>query len=203
MALATYSDLKTAIADHLDRSNLTSNINDFIDLAEERHKNEIRFRDMLTRSSISISARQISYPAGFLEAEVLRILTNPVQQLRQVTLDDMGQLRTESTGKPAYFTTHAEIEFDITPDQAYSGEIIYYKEMTPLDATNTTNALLTRSPSCYLYAALSASAPFLLDDERIQVWETFYQNAKNGLNRSAIKGKRIGAIIPRIVGATP
>ena len=41
MALGTYSDLKTAVANHLARDDLTSVIDDFIDLAEARLSREL------------------------------------------------------------------------------------------------------------------------------------------------------------------
>ena len=44
MALATYSDLKTSIANWLDRSDLTDVIPDFIALAETRHKRDFKIR---------------------------------------------------------------------------------------------------------------------------------------------------------------
>ena len=47
MALATYSDLKTTIANYLARSDLTSQIPDFITLAENRLRRELRIRQML------------------------------------------------------------------------------------------------------------------------------------------------------------
>ena len=46
MALDTYANLKTAIADFLNRDDLTSSIDDFIDLAEAQMNREVRHWDM-------------------------------------------------------------------------------------------------------------------------------------------------------------
>ena len=54
MALATYSDLKTSIANFLARDDLTSNIDDFIDLTEARLSRELYTRfdhDRVTAST--------------------------------------------------------------------------------------------------------------------------------------------------------
>jgi len=42
MAISTYSELKTAVANWLDRSDLTDVIPDFITLAETRHKRDFK-----------------------------------------------------------------------------------------------------------------------------------------------------------------
>ena len=47
MSLSTYSDLQTSIANYLARSDLTSQIPDFITFAENRLRRELRIRQML------------------------------------------------------------------------------------------------------------------------------------------------------------
>ncbi len=46
MAISTYAELKTSIANWLDREDLTDIIPDFIALAETRHKRELKRRRM-------------------------------------------------------------------------------------------------------------------------------------------------------------
>lgn len=201
MALDSYDGLKAAIADHLDDDGLSSQIEDFIDLAEARHKREIRIREMLTRASLTVDDRYVDFPTGYLEGKTLRLLTTPVTVLTYRNLHEMNRVRRETSGKPLYFTEHAQFEFDVSPDTAYSGEIIYFKSLTALSDENTSNAILIRAPDAYLYAALLASAPFLVNDERLKVWGELYLNAKDALN--AVDNKRIGPLIARAAGATP
>ena len=49
MALDTYSNLKTEIASYLNRDDLTTNIDTFIDLAESRHAKDLRLREMAVK----------------------------------------------------------------------------------------------------------------------------------------------------------
>ena len=163
MAISTYSELKTAIADHLDRDDLTSQIDNFIDLAETRHKRDIRIREMLSRLAVTVDARYIDAPAGYLEGVSFRLLTDPVALLSYVSPESINSYRQETTGKPKFFTVHEQIELDKAPDSSYSGEILYWKSLTALSDDNTTNALLTRAPDAYLYGALLASALYLLN----------------------------------------
>lgn len=203
MALDTYANLKTAITNFLDRDDLTPYVDDFIDLAEARHKREILIREMIARSDASASGRFLALPTRFVKMKTLRLLTNPVTVLTELNLHEMNREREEGTGKPSFFTVHEEIEFDTTPDDTYMAEIIYYASFLPLSDSNTTNGLLTRAPDAYLYGALGASAPFLASDERLQVWETLYGIARDGLLLSDRQGRVGTPLASRLSGATP
>lgn len=203
MSLANYTDLKTALAAHLNRSDLSSYLDDFIDVAESMHARDIRIREMIVRDDITIDARQVAVPSNVLEIISLRLLTTPVTVLEEVNLHEMNRLRSESTGRPYRFTIHEEIEFDCSPAEDYDGEIIYYGGVSALSGSTASNAILVKAPDVYLYGSLLAAAPFLLHDERIAVWGTFYKNAVAGLNARANSSRRVGPLVSRVSGAAP
>lgn len=203
MALDTYAALKFALADYLDRSDLTDQIDDFIDLAESRHKREVRVREMLSRDPLTVDARYVDVPTGFLDARGLRLLTSPVTVLNEVSVHEMARLRQESTGKPKYYTVHEQIEFDRTPDQSYSGEILFMEAVTALSDSNTSNDILTNHPGLYLFGALAEAAPFLGDDTRAATWEAKYKSILTTVNEHALRAGRPGPLISRVSGATP
>lgn len=203
MAISTYSELKQEIADHLDRDDLTTKIDTFIDLAEARHRRDIRIREMITRSSFTIDARYEDFPTGLLEVISFRLLTDPVTKLQYVTPEQMADYRVEGSGKPELFTIHAQFEFNKVPDESYSGEILYHKALTALSDANTTNALLTRAPDAYLYGALVATAPYLLNDERIETWASLYKSAVDGLAIARRQERSSGVLVSRVRGSTP
>ena len=65
MALDTYANLKTSIANFLARDDLTSEIDDFIDLTEADFNRRLRIRDMETvNTSFSIDAETEALPTG-------------------------------------------------------------------------------------------------------------------------------------------
>jgi hypothetical protein len=203
MALNSYANLKTAIVNFLDRSDLADYVDDFIDLAEARHKREILIRDMLARSQATVGARFLSLPTRFVKMKTMRLLTSPVTVLTELNLHEMNRERDEATGKPTFFTVHEEIEFDIAPDDDYTAEIIYYASFLPLDDDNTSNGLLVRAPDAYLYGALVASAPFLASDERLQTWEVLYGAARDGLLLSDRQGRVGTPLVSRLSGDVP
>lgn len=200
MALDSYTGLKAALADTLERDDLTSQIDDFIDLAEARHKREIRIREMITRSALTVDDRYVALPTGFLEGLSLRLLTDPVTLLKQLSPFEMTNERQETTGRPRFFTIHTQLEFDRFPDATYSGEILYYKAQTALGSGQASNDILARAPDLYLYGALIAATPHIMHDERLPVWTSLYNNARDAINAMDQKARRIGPQMPRVFG---
>lgn len=203
MSLDTVSGLRNSIADYLDDDTLSDQIDDFIALAEARHRREIRMREMITRDALTVDSRFVSLPNGFLEAMNIRLLTDPVTVLQEVPVYEMTVTREETNGKPSFFAIASDIEFDRSPDQSYSGQITYYKALTALSDANTSNTLLSLYPDAYLYAALSASAPYQMADERLRVWEALYRDAVQRINAQANASRRVGPLISRVHGRTP
>ena len=202
MSFSNYTGLIAAVADYLERDDLTSQVADFVVLGEARIKRDIRIREMLTRAALTVNARQISVPTGLLQADTIRLLTDPVTVLQELPLFEMNRVRDAGTGKPAYFTIHKEIEFNVTPDSSYSGEIVYYAAFDPL-TTTATNSLLSLAPDVYLYSSLLAAAPFLLDDARVQLWAELYKEAKDSLNQMSHRQRHVGPLVSRVVGRGP
>lgn len=202
MSLETYDDLKSEIATYLNRGDLTSQIDTFIDLAEEHHRNYLRVRQLQKRAqaSLSTSSKYLALPAGFLYMRVLRLLTTPVSVLQFVNEEEITRQAQSAAGKPLYFTIHEEIEFERVPDSEYSAEMIYYASPTPLSSSNQTNVVLTNFPALYLYGALAAAEPFLDNDDRLPVWKALYEAYLEGANVSDRKSRHAGnRLVTRVV----
>lgn len=76
-----------------------------------------------------------------------------------------------------------------SPPSALPFKIPYYSTLTYLDETTQTNWLTINAPDLLLYASLLEAAPFLKTDERIQVWQGYYQNAKTALQAQEMEGR--------------
>ncbi len=114
---------------------------------------------------------------------------------------ELGRLRQSAPGTPKYFAVHNFLEFDREPDSAITAEMIYYRRLPRLSVSNQTNELLERAPDAYLYGALLAAEPFLLNDERIETWQNFYLSARDRLK--AMDRAVGGPLVARVQGATP
>lgn len=218
----TYTGLVAACARTLNRSDLEGDIPGWILLAEERHRNDVRIREMLTRVSSEIDDRLIDLPTGFLQMKRLRVsLTSTARpyKVAEITADEMtDKYRAPSAmpmggvpcdrplGLPAYFTASDQIEFDCDPmdyltDEPFA-DMLYWKALTPLSASVASNALLVRSPGSYLYGTLVHSAPFLLDDARVAIWQGAYTSGVQAINANDRK-KSGGPLVARPAGSTP
>ena len=186
MAITNYGELKSAIGDFLNRSDLTSVIPTFIDFAEAEFNRNLRVRQMVKRAEAEIDARFSAVPADFIEAKDLVIVgSNPVQPLAFITQQEMAQERNftyVTAGKPQFFTVvGGQFEFMPTPDVTYDLEMAYFAKIDPLVNDTDTNWLLTDYPDLYLYSSLVHSAPYLKDDERSVVWASLATKAREEL----------------------
>jgi len=201
MALNTYSGLKDAIADWLDRSDLTSRIPDFITLAEARINRELRIRPMEVRSTMSTTSgqRYFNLPGGYVQMRNIQINNNPIRPLEYITPEMLDRLYgSSSTGCPrAYTLIGDEIQLAPIPDAVYEVEMAFYEKFTPLgdgtSGTVTSNWLTTNAPDLLLYGALLEAEPFIKNDERIQLWLSAYSGAVSKLQLTDDKDRHSGS----------
>lgn len=175
MALTTYNELKTAIGDFLNRSDLTSVIPDFITLAESQFNRVLRTDDSLERdAAFTVSASLTDLPTGFREMKRIRITsvspTRTLEYLSPLALADKLTDQADVAGTPQYYTIiGGKIQVAAAPGQSYTAEIYFHKSLTAL--SSAVNWLFQKHPDAYLYGSLVHSAPYLKDDERIPVWQ--------------------------------
>lgn len=197
MAITTYTELKAAVADFLNRDDLTSAIGNFISLAEAQFKREIRHHKQMTRSEGEIDTRYSAVPADWLESIRFHVNDERSSEIQLISLAQMLKFRNESAdrlGKPQYYAVVGE-SFEVypTPDTTYSTELMYYKPIPVLSDSNASNWLLEDHQDLYLYGALLQSAPYLKDDARMQVWTVLYSTALNSINTESRRVRSAGS----------
>ena len=172
MSITTYTELKTAVADHLRRSDLTAVIPDLITLAESRLNRKLRalFMEQTAALTASVGSRVVALPSRFLEAISLRLtIAGQEEQLTPKSSVEMDAIIGTVNAVPNYYTANSQIEFDVPADSAYALTLRYYKRLDI--ATDTTNELLTSDPDIYLYSSLLAATLYLKNDARIPLWK--------------------------------
>ena len=190
MALATYANLKTSIANWLNRSDLTTEIaEDFIVLTEADFNSKLRVRKMISSASITIDSETESIPSDFLQVRDFFILEGGTKNaLKYITPAQMDQIRGSSTtGMPRTFTILGDnFRFAPIPSSSYTGVINYYKSFSPLSSSVATNYILTSHPSIYLYGALYHAANFLggIEPRQVQQWQQQYVTSLERLERN-------------------
>ena len=201
MALGTFTELKDALADWLDRSDLTDRIPDFITLAEARLNRDVRIRPMEVRSSMETTAgqRYFNLPGGYLQMRNMQINTNPITPLEYITPEMLDRLYgSDTTGKPkAYTLIGDEIQLAPIPDSDYTVEMAFYEKFTPLgdgtSGTTTSNWLTLNAPDVLLYGALLEAEPFIKNDERIALWLNAYNGAVKKIQDADARDRHSGS----------
>jgi len=190
MALTNYTELKTSIANWLNRSDLTSEIqDDFIKLVEADFNSKLRVRAMVTSTDITINSETVALPSGFLQIRDFFILSGSTKYpLRYMTPPQMDQVKgTSQTGLPSSYTILGDnFRFMPKPDATYTGKLNFYKAFTSLSNSNTSNYILASHPSIYLYGALFHAANFLggINPQQVQTWQQMYGTAMERLEQN-------------------
>jgi len=194
MALANYSDLQSALADWLARTDLTDRIPDFITLAEATLNKVLRDTRMIGSASLSLttSAYEVAAPTDMLEPVIMFNATDPTKVVEQISVEQLVMIRRHRlkvASHPKFFAiVGRNIEIAPVADQSYTYTFRYYQSIPDL-ASNSTNWVMTYNPDLYLYTALMHAAPFLNDQQRMQVLgSTVVQTIQAALNqnRSAV-----------------
>lgn len=72
--------------------------------------------------------------------------------------------------------------FGPTPDADYPMEVLYYELPPLLDEVTQTNWLSEYAPNLLLYGSLVEATPFVKDDQRVQLWQSYYDRSLAALN---------------------
>lgn len=174
MNFADYDGLKSAIADELNRTDLSSAISGFISLCEAQTEREIRTKEMIASIPFVIDAAYKNLPDDFLEVRSFWLNTNPKKQIEYQTIE---HLLNEKEPLNAYTIVGNQFLFSPAPSEAANATLVYYKQIPKLSNANQTNWVLSKHPDLYFYGSLVHSAPYLKEDVRIQVWAGMYANA--------------------------
>lgn len=165
MAISTYAELKTAVANYLHRNDLTTVIPDFIALCEANIRRDLRVRAMEQTATGTLTTSTLAIPTGFLEAR--RVLLNGIEQ---------------DVCTPMHFT---QVSDDITAQYTIVGtnfvfqsstatySIDYYKAFDSFSNDSDTNWLLTNHPDVYLFGSLSEAALYAQADPAM--WMSKYR----------------------------
>ena len=204
MSFTSYAELQTTIAGYLARSDLTTQIPDFIRLAELRLRRDLRIRQMLKSVTTATVAGDgtVELPNDFLEVRDFVVVGNPIQPLNYYSPSAFNRnTRSWELGKPLDYTVLAnDFQLAPVPDTVYTVKMFYFAAPTFLSNSNTSNAFLANVPDALLYGALLEAAPYLMDDARINTWGTMFDRAMLSITRSDEQGQYSG--VPLVIKTT-
>jgi hypothetical protein len=201
VSITTYAELKTSIADFLNRDDLTSTIPTFISLGEAQIARDVRHWKQEKRVTTSVDERYENLPNDWLELKFVSLTTGAM--LETVSPSNMADMRARSDtpGTPKYVRMTADqLEFYPTPSAATDVSMLYYARVPSLTDAAPTNWVLSDAPDILLYASLMHSAPYLAEDARVQIWGSLYQSGVEKLNIENQRGRVTGPMRMGIPG---
>jgi hypothetical protein len=193
MSIASYTELQSAAAGWLNRSDLTSLIPDFITLTEERMNRALRVRQMETAlSSTAIANNAIALPDGTVAVKTLWIEGYEECPLSSVSYEFL--LTKGTTGIPKYWAMQGDnLYFD--GDGTVSG--VLYQKIPALSSTEATNWLLEDHPSAYLFGTLSEAFNYNRNDKERDRWDARFQGVLNEIGGADMRDRLSGPLQAR------
>lgn len=184
--------LTDAIAEYMNRDDLTSQIPSYINFAQVKLNLELRLPQMLTSVSSSTSSTTINMPADCLAIYNLVLTDSNGNQLGRNTLqfvseDDATILRNTGIGNgwEQYYTLFGNtIELiNISSTTPIYYKLRYYQQIPTLTTGSPTNWLITIAPHLYLYSSLLEASVYLVEQQaNISTWVQGRQMAIDALN---------------------
>lgn len=196
MAISTYAELKTAVENTINRTDLTARVPEFITIAESRINRKLRSRGAEQMAyadyDSTFTDRLVVLPSGlreFLDLDIKRSTEddNRYRRMIQRPAEDFDRYRTTTGGFPVNYCLRKNIEIDRLAGDTYRLRMHYLKDWDI--ATSSTNALLTSDPDVYLYGALSATELYVKNDPRVAIWKAEFREIIDDLNRQADRSR--------------
>lgn len=152
----------------------------FIQFAENKLYRTLNLRNEETALSVDVSSGLAAVPTDFKKLKFVYYNSSPISPLTWVPLTKLYEeypVRS-STSTPCLISREgANFVFGpVATDGTGVLKGVYYAKQDPLRTTDP-SWYVTNAPEVLLYASLLEAKPFIMDDERIPVWQTFLRDA--------------------------
>lgn len=201
MQFSNYADFRNKVqvlldGDDVSASDISVSALDLIIASGERRiYRNLRSTTQDAALSLTSTSNAAALPADFIELRNVRIAGFKSAVFAPYeALESMIQVSTTTSASSAWYSFEGDslVFFPKLPNgTAITGR--YFKKFA--DISTALNALFTRHPDIFLYAALAESAPFLGESDRLQIWEGKYTDLVTAANeeerRRATRGSKL------------
>lgn len=203
MAVITnYATLQTEIANTLARDDLTAEIAQFIQFAENKLYRRLNLRNEETTLSVNVASGVAAVPTDFKALKFAYYDGTPVSLLQWSAIEDLYRDypdRSETSDTPSVISREgANFVFGpVATDGTAVLKGVYYAKQDPLRTTDP-SWYVTNAPEVLLYGSLLEAVPFIKDDARIATWQLFYNEAVASLeDENANAETSMGQLVQR------
>lgn len=203
MAIDTYLALRAAVANTINRDDLSADITVFEGTTiESAIKQAVTTatatiqRDLVARgghksmetvstaASTSGGVEYVDFPTDFAGVRTFILTTDPLTVLDFADPTTLWtQYASSTTSKPEKYTIIGARRAYLrpVPDGTYTTRLVYYQALTALSADSDTNWVLTSHPDIYVAATMIELCILLENDQRLQFWKGYYDQKMNDL----------------------
>jgi hypothetical protein len=178
MAISTYSELKTAVASWLNRSDLTTSIPDFVTLAEADIRRDVRVQAMESVATGTLTGETLAHPTRYTEAR--RLTVGEYVYTYKLPADYTEAVRNDSTDY--IYTSIGQSLYILNGASGDDYTLTYSASFAALSGASDTNWLLTNNPDIYLFGSLVYGAIFMRDDAATTLFQAKYLAAVKRVN---------------------
>ena len=172
MSISTYSDLKSAVADWIERADLNARASDLVTLAEARLNRSLPLNANRVDAQLvgSLGYRTLELPDDFYEPISLKLTTFGIETLLKPLVSGLFNYGTYN-GVPNRWCINGEnIDLDVPCDQSHTF-VFRYRKAFKLSDSCQTNWLLTNAPDVYLHGCLVEAAYLTQDMDKLKLYE--------------------------------
>jgi hypothetical protein len=205
--ISGYTSLLASVANWLSKGNLTADIPSFVQNWEERFLRQPRNYGKWMEGSLSVSfSSTATVPTDFLSFRVAYLNGQTRLPLVNSSLEQLYAKypRGGSSGIPAWIARDgANFVFGPVPNGTFTLNGTYYAKPVLLRnfaSDAAAHFLIVNAPDLLLYGALLEAVPFIKDDSRIAIWQSFYTTALNDY-RDLMKAQNFGGSAMQVLVA--
>ncbi len=200
-----YSEIVNAAINYSDRKDVetAASIDDFLKIVEARVNKKLKTQKQGSRSSIPIVTSQVLYslPVDFAGLRDISIKSaDRKRTLKFTTPEGMNNLEDNPTPlfqdpalQDAWYSIIAD-QIQIYPPQKDTDtiELVYYKIVPNLNATDTNNWLSDNHPDCYTFGLLVEISAFAKDAEATGLWDSRFKESMTDIHLDDAKTRWSG-----------
>lgn len=175
MSISNYSELVSAVTRHAFRSDLTSDIPNFIQLCEADMQVRLKNVDFEDTATLTVTAGSAALPSDYRGMRNVYWDGNTNRPLGYLSPDKFDALVLTASMPNFYTIKGTNIVFATSLNG--TATLNYMASFTGLSAGNATNALITRYPDAYLHGTMMQLFIFARDQANAQVRQTAYEQA--------------------------
>lgn len=201
ITITSYATLQTAMAEWLDRDDLTTRLPDFIGMFEAKINRRLRIRQQVTSTTLTPTAGSVTIPADYLEWKRCTWTGSPKRELDYVTPAYLSGTNPDSLSDvPSYFTIEGAT-LKVSPLDSTPLNFLYAQKLPALTDSATSNWMLNEHPDGYLFGSLVMACTLVSNAGDGAAWNALAEQILGEIWSLDFSGR--GTVLQRAAGPTP